>query len=187
MQSYSFGNWGPQTQFHNPRKCLLWEIRGGLFLLFLLPRDSKFNSQFWTGLGVWQQIIYWNEIQTKTHDCYFNCNKINCSDIFHFKCYVSAFWAIWLYQPICISLHFYHPCRYGFSLYISLPLYPAIEWKVIYWNLVFIVPIFPVMENLTNHDCVKFVQCFFSSVLKLLMKLKITGSLVWLILFVKYT
>ena len=38
---------------------LLQEIRWGLFLfllfLFLLLRESKVNSQFWTGLGVWEK------------------------------------------------------------------------------------------------------------------------------------
>ena len=35
----------------------LWQIRRGSLLLLLLPRESKVNSQFWTGLGVWQLLV----------------------------------------------------------------------------------------------------------------------------------
>ena len=35
------------TNFHNPRKPFLLEIKLGLFLLSWLHRESKANSQFW--------------------------------------------------------------------------------------------------------------------------------------------
>ena len=54
MQSYSFGNWGPHAKFQTPSTAPSGRIWVG-FLLFLLPCESKFNSQVWPWMGVWQK------------------------------------------------------------------------------------------------------------------------------------
>ena len=60
-------------------QTLLQEIRWGLFLLFLflLLRESKVNSQFWTGLGVWQNSIIWSNT-LRSPFCYFFTNFKIC-------------------------------------------------------------------------------------------------------------
>ena len=51
---------GRMQNFPILAQSLLGEFGWGLllfFFLFLLPNESKVNSQFWTGLGVWQYCV----------------------------------------------------------------------------------------------------------------------------------